>query len=84
MFAGTRLRFIYNIDHPQVYCYTRSQGDEKILVILNFSSQNVSYAIDENINTSSTKLLLSNYKTAEIKNQKINLLPWQSAIYKIN
>eukprot|EP01012_Entosiphon_sulcatum_P016949 TRINITY_DN21813_c0_g1_i1.p1 TRINITY_DN21813_c0_g1~~TRINITY_DN21813_c0_g1_i1.p1 ORF type:complete len:592 (+),score=64.79 TRINITY_DN21813_c0_g1_i1:1150-2925(+) len=75
---------VYDIAHPQVYCYLRSQGKEKMLVVLNFSNQNVSYPINQGINTSLSKLLLSNYKTAEIKNHKIALLPWQSVVYQIN
>ncbi|NII82139.1 oligo-1,6-glucosidase [Pedobacter sp. SG908] len=75
---------VYDIDHPQVYCYLRSQGNEKILVVLNFSNHNVNYPIDKGINTSLSKLVLSNYKTAEIKGHKIDLLPWQSVVYKIN
>ncbi|MBB6239495.1 oligo-1,6-glucosidase [Pedobacter sp. AK013] len=75
---------VYDVEHPQVYCYLRSEGKEKMLVILNFSNQNVSYAIDRGINTHLSKLLLSNYKTAKIRDHKIALLPWQSVVYQIN
>ena len=75
---------VYDINHPQVYCYLRSQGKEKMLVILNFSNHNVIYPIDKDINSSLSKLVLSNYKTAKIKDHKIDLLPWQSVVYQIN
>jgi len=74
---------VYDINNPEVYCYTRSEGNEKVLVILNFSTKKINYKIDKNINTNASKLLISNYNKAAITANRINLLPWQSVIYKL-
>ena len=74
---------VYDINNPEVYCYTRSEGNEKVLVILNFSTKNINYKIGKNINTNASKLLISNYNKAAITANRINLLPWQSVIYKL-
>ncbi|UKT65851.1 glycoside hydrolase family 13 protein [Pedobacter mucosus] len=75
---------IFDVENPHVYCYTRSQGKEKVLVILNFSSKGISYSIDNNINIKHAQVVASNYKGAAILEQRINLKPWQSVVFKLN
>lgn len=74
---------VYDLNHPEVYCYTRTEGNEKMLVILNFSTKNINYKIDKNINTNASTLLISNYNKSSIAGNSINLMPWQSVVYKL-
>lgn len=76
---------VYDIENPDVYCYTRTNGKEKVLVVLNFSTKEISYAIDKLINTSAAKMLMNNYQnTAVLKDSKLGLKPWQAVIFKLN
>ncbi|WP_316735221.1 alpha-glucosidase [Pedobacter aquatilis] len=76
---------VFDIENPDVYCYTRMMGNELVLVLLNFSAKALTYTIDKQINTSTAKLLISNYNDiVAVKNNKINLKPWQSLVFKIN
>lgn len=76
---------VFDIENPVVYCYTRTRGKDKVLVLLNFSTKAFTYSIDKQINTSAAKLLISNYSgIAPLTNNKISLKPWQSVVFKIN
>ncbi|MFC4141944.1 glycoside hydrolase family 13 protein [Pedobacter mendelii] len=76
---------VFDIENPDVYCYIRSNGKDKILVVLNFSTQAVSYAIDKSLNASSSRMLINNYDNAETLNDnKISLKPCQAVVFKLN
>ncbi|MDN3587508.1 alpha-glucosidase [Pedobacter aquatilis] len=76
---------IFDIENPDVYCYTRMDTEEQVLVLLNFSTKALTYTIDKQINTSAAKLLINNYNGyASIKDNIISLKPWQSVVFKIN
>ena len=76
---------VFDIENPDVYCYTRSKGAEKMLVLLNFSTKSFSYIRDKSLNTYSVKTLINNYKETEnIIENKINLKPLQSIVFKLN
>ncbi|MCZ4222394.1 glycoside hydrolase family 13 protein [Pedobacter rhodius] len=75
---------VFDIENPDVYCYTRSNGKDKMLVILNFSGKAISYSLNKDIDTASAEVLINNYAKAALKQNQIKLLPWQSIVYKIN
>jgi len=76
---------VFDLENPSIYCYTRSLGKEKVLVVLNFSDKEAAYQFDKDINTLSAKALISNYSVAGgIKNNKVNLKPWQAIVYQLN
>ena len=67
--------------HPHVYSYTRTLGDEKYLMIENFSSSAVTYNLPNGIKAA--KLLLSNIpNSTQAKVSTLNLAPWECRIYK--
>lgn len=75
---------VFDIENPDVYCYTRTEGKEKVLVLLNFSTKNIPYQLDKSIEASSAKLLLNNYKqVSTLTANKIDLKPWQALIFKL-
>ena len=69
-------------DNAKVYAYTREGEGEKILVLLNFTSSNADTNISLDANA---KLLLSNYKNANINKQqkKIALRPYEADVYRL-
>jgi oligo-1,6-glucosidase len=69
--------------NPNVFAYTRENGKEKLLVLLNFSTSNarVVPALSQK-----PELLLSNYKQIPLLDKTrthITLKPYQAAIYKL-
>ena len=68
-------------DHQQVYAYTRSLADEKFLVILNFSKDNLDYRIPGQF-SHDEEILISNYKECKQQNDKLRLMPYQAIVMK--
>jgi oligo-1,6-glucosidase len=68
-------------DHKQVYAYTRTLGDEKFLVILNFSKEEPDYRLPKPFRHDE-EILINNYKTCERHEDKIHLLPYQAIVMK--
>ena len=66
-------------DHKQVYAYTRTLGDEKFLVILNFSKEELDYRLPKPFRHDE-EILINNYKTCEQHEEKIHLLPYQAIV----
>lgn len=67
--------------HPHVYAYTRTLGDEKYLIVENFSSSAVTYTLPNGIRA--TKLLLSDIPNSmQARVSTLNLAPWECRIYK--
>ena len=65
-------------EHPQVYAYTRSLGDEQFLVMLNFSKEKVSVALEELGNFSELKI--NNYSNLIKQANELQLEPYQAVI----
>lgn len=65
-------------DHPQVYAYTRVLNDTRLLVLLNFSKDEIEVRVDE---LSSIKdMLINNYDNLQIDGSKVTLNPYQAVI----
>lgn len=65
-------------DNPNVYAYTRELDGQKILVLLNFSTQKAT--AKTGINLSKAKVLIHNYPTLS---KTIELRPYEAIIYQI-
>ena len=66
-------------EHGQVYAYTRTLGDEKFLVVLNFSNESLDYKIPGAFRHDE-EVLINNYKTCEQHKDKIHVLPYQAIV----
>jgi len=76
---------VFDVENPDVYCYTRMQGAAKMLVLLNFSTKSISYLLDKNINVAGARMLMNNYKNqAAILNHQVDLKPWQALVFQLN
>lgn len=76
---------VFDINNPDVYCYARTDGQEKMLIILNFSAKAFSYPLDQNIDISSAKVLMNNYNdSTNFIGNEIHLKPWQALVFKLN
>lgn len=52
-------------DHEQIYAYTRTLGNERLLVLINFSEREASYELEESEFPGQGTRLIGNYETAE-------------------
>jgi oligo-1,6-glucosidase len=71
-----------------VYAYLREGKDDNLLVLLNFSSQEVNIDLNkeldiiEELNLSNAELILSNYRDDKEFSLKLKLKPFEADIYK--
>ena len=68
-------------ENPKVYAYTRGEGAEKIIVILNFSKEKVDWSLPSGLTVDATPLL-NNYQTIAVSGS-ISLEPYQAVILKV-
>lgn len=69
-------------EHPDIYAYTRTLNDEKVLVLLNFTNHESKIELPE------IKMILepliNNYKTVDATEKTIILQPYQAILFKLN
>jgi oligo-1,6-glucosidase len=69
-------------EDEKIYAYTRTLGDEKLLVMCNFSAEDTNFNLPEHIRFESTQLLITNYDVqtnADISS--VTLKPYESRVY---
>ena len=70
-------------DHEQIYAYTRILGEDKMLVLLNFSDKPAEANLPEAEGLN--EIFINNYNSSPIKAEsKIVLEPYQAVIVKMN
>jgi oligo-1,6-glucosidase len=69
-------------DDEQIYAYTRTLGNETLLVITNFSSETPQFQLPDDIKYNTQNLLISNYEVAENEDiSSIFLKPYEARVY---
>lgn len=71
-------------EHTQVYAYTRTLDEDKILVLLNFSSNTVTLNIADlgGINMQQAQVLLNNLTELNIADGQVTLAPYQAVLMR--
>lgn len=71
-------------EHTQVYAYTRTLDEDKILVLLNFSSDTVTLNIADlgDINMQHAQVLLNNLTELNIADGQVTLAPYQAVLMR--
>lgn len=72
-------------EHDQIYAYTRTLNNEKMLIITNLFPQITKFVLPADLTVESTELLMSNYEVDngdEIK--EITLSPYEARVYRLN
>ena len=69
----------YQLEHPQVYAFTRTHEDEKLLVIINLSDKEIAYDIPEDFATG--EVLIANYLNPTVADT-IQLHPYEALTLK--
>jgi oligo-1,6-glucosidase len=72
-------------DHPQIYAYTRTWVDQRLLVILNMTADTPNFTLPEEVTGAQYELLLANYPVIAEKAapEQIQLRPYEARVYKL-
>jgi oligo-1,6-glucosidase len=65
--------------NPVIFAYTRTLGTDEYLIVLNFSRNNVVYALPQGVNAG--QLLISNLGSTEQNVSLLNLKGWEARVY---
>jgi oligo-1,6-glucosidase len=67
-------------EHQQVYTYTRTLDEEKLLIVLNFSNEEVLYTLPFVLDVG-TEPLVNNMLSFKLENDILTLSPYQALIF---
>ncbi|MGL1041882.1 glycoside hydrolase family 13 protein [Vibrio vulnificus] len=70
-------------EHDSVFAYVRSHQDEQLLVINNFSDQDVSIALPDNLQNKEVNCLIYNYDPLDTLSVTLSLKPYQCYAFKL-
>lgn len=70
--------------HPQVFAYQRTLGDEQLVVICNFSGQVVELSLTDEICGLYGECLISNYRPVSELGRTLNLQPYESFVIDVS
>ncbi|MEI7475006.1 MAG: alpha-glucosidase C-terminal domain-containing protein [bacterium] len=73
-----------NIENKNIFAYTRTLADKKMLVLLNISEEKIIFNVPDEINMKDSIKLLCNLEIEENDNSKITLNPYEARIYELN
>ena len=68
------------LEHPDVFAYTRTLGNEKLFVICNFREQEMDFALEDGF-TGEEEVLISNYKDVIRNENGIHLRPYEAKVF---
>ncbi|HLO53154.1 MAG TPA: alpha-glucosidase [Saprospiraceae bacterium] len=68
-------------EHPEIYAFTRTLDNEKVLILLNFSTKSNDITLT-NIGKLGSSLI-NNYPAVQINGDQVSMLPYQAVILKI-
>lgn len=69
----------YEPDNLQLYIYERNYEDQKMMVVLNFSDQEASFALPEEWKKEEPKFLIGNYPEKPLQSRRF--APYEAAVY---
>ena len=70
-------------DHEQIYAYTRTLGEEKLIVICNFTLEEPIFKIPDFIEYSGIEIILQNYQICGGDLKSFKLRPYECRVYSL-
>jgi oligo-1,6-glucosidase len=71
-------------EHPQIYAYTRTLGDERLLVVCNFSGDTPVFSLPADIAFDSAEPVIANFDVpAGVDLRALPLRPWEARVYRL-
>ena len=72
-------------DHPQIYAFTRTLDDDRLLVILNFSGDTPVFVLPDHLASYDKKLLIGNYEVDPAEEiGQLTLRPYEARVYRLS
>ncbi|QHE60363.1 alpha,alpha-phosphotrehalase [Rossellomorea vietnamensis] len=72
-------------DHDQIYAYTRTLGEDKLIILCNFTGKEAAFTLPEDLHFESSSLLIGNYEgSADQPLGESRLKPYEARVYKLN
>ncbi|WP_068778431.1 glycoside hydrolase family 13 protein [Paenibacillus sp. GM2] len=72
-------------DHEHIYAYTRTWGDERLLVILNFFADPVTFELPASVGYQSYERLIGNYEWSEgTRLEQMELRPYEAQVLRLS
>jgi oligo-1,6-glucosidase len=70
--------------HEQIYAFTRTLGNDRLLVILNFGGDTPVFALPTDVSFVDKELLISNYDVDPNEDiHQLTLRPWEARVYQL-
>ncbi|MGF7210605.1 oligo-1,6-glucosidase [Skermanella aerolata] len=70
--------------HTEIYAFTRTHGDDRLLAILNFTANQPVFALPSGIAYSGTELMISNYEVDAAEDiALLTLRPYEARVYRL-
>ena len=77
----------YNLilaDDPAIYAFTRTLGDERLLVILNFTAESQEFVLPTGLPSTDPELLIANLPVDDaVAIDRITLRPYEARVYRL-
>lgn len=71
-------------DHEQIYAFTRTLGEERLLVVLNFSEQTPEFVLPDSVAVNGQDVMISNYEVESQESiQRFTLRPYEARVYRL-
>ncbi len=71
-------------DHPQIYAFTRTLDDDRLLVLLNFSAGTPVFDLPADIAVAGQELLIGNYPVDPADEiRRLSLWPYEARVYRL-
>lgn len=71
-------------EHPQIYAFTRTLENDRLLIVLNFSRQESLFELPSEIAFSGAELLISNYPVEAVHDlRSVELRPYEARVYHL-
>ncbi|UYX50839.1 alpha-glucosidase [Bacillus thuringiensis] len=70
-------------NNPSIFAYVRTYGEEKLLVIANFTADECVFELPEDIVYSEAELLIHNYDVENVLIENITLRPYEAMVFKV-
>lgn len=70
-------------NNPSIFAYVRTYGEEKLLVIANFTADECVFELPEDIIYSELELLIYNYDVENVSIENITLRPYEAMVFKL-
>ena len=72
-------------DHPQIYAFTRTLDDDRLLVILNFSRDMPEFVMPDHLSSYDKELLIGNYAIDPAEEiGQLTLRSYEARVYRLS